>query len=594
MCVANVFPRAGPAGQHADGLAQREIQKRLLRGGEQPPTLLRRRRLQPTTHARHVRHASGLVKTTRDIRRHGRLRVVKHGREHPGRRPRRRPRSPRSPRSPEVRADDIPALEEEIRGLLERARRKRAACLGPTMRATPSVSRSNGRYECPSLRASDCSVCSIAAANRARDRPGLSRGAPRARRTDETSRRERRRARRGSARTRDSVAAPCAAATLCASAGAMPCFSRKAVASRLPRDWSHALLSFAAVLAPTPGHSRSAASASGRPPPERLEHPRAEMRDEFTRGDFSDAGKDAPGEVAQHRVFILGGNLRGVALRTNCVPHFSTSRQSPDMRRFWPSAAEGTCPTTVTIASLVLPFFALRCLYAGRPVRVAVAPIGSASRCELATRTRATVYPLSGLWKVTRRISPTRHAPASGATRAVGGAGRRGSGERSRSLVRAPELERGSGGVRGAWAWGTRAASEAARGGRRGPGPGASARRRSFAPRRGARRRGGEPRGGPGVESRDVAARAGSKAWFGSGRAPDAAATGGAARGLLRRGERGKGARRGTRARRARRRAASAPRIAPEGRRDADAWDASREVTQAAVDSCAVAEPPSM
>ena len=56
----------------------------------------------------------------------------------------------------------------------------------------------------------------------------------------------------------------------------------------------------------------------------------------------------------------------------------------------------------------------------------------------------------------------------------------------------------------------------------------------------------------------------------------------------------GRGARRGTRARRARRRAASAPRIAPEGRRDADAWDASREVTQAAVDSCAVAEPPSM
>ena len=30
----------------------------------------------------------------------------------------------------------------------------------------------------------------------------------------------------------------------------------------------------------------------------RLEHPGAEMRDEFTRGDLSDAGKDAPGEVA--------------------------------------------------------------------------------------------------------------------------------------------------------------------------------------------------------------------------------------------------------------------------------------------------------
>ena len=76
---------------------------------------------------------------------------------------------------------------------------------------------------------------------------------------------------------------------------------------------------------------------------------------------------------------------------------------------------------------------------------------------------------------------------------------------------------------------------------------------------------------------------------------PDAAATGGAARaGCCAAASGGRGARRGTRARRARRRAASAPRIAPEGRRDADAWDASREVTQAAVDSCAVAEPPSM
>ena len=41
----------------------------------------------------------------------------------------------------------------------------------------------------------------------------------------------------------------------------------------------------------------------------------------------------------------------GVAFSTNCVPHFSTSRQSPVISKLAPSAAPGMCPTTVTVAS---------------------------------------------------------------------------------------------------------------------------------------------------------------------------------------------------------------------------------------------------
>ena len=212
----------------------------------------------------------------------------------------------------------------------------------------------------------------------------------------------------------------------------------------------------------------------------------------------------------------------------------------------------------------------------------------------MATRTRATVYPLSGLWKVTpespqpdTRPPPARRARwgARGEERIRGKIQKSRQGPRARARVR--RRPRGLGGGR--------ARRRRRRGGRRGPGPGASARRRSFAPRRGARRRGRRtprrswgsnrarrrrPRGVQGV----VRVRARPRRRRHRRRRARAVAPRRA----------GKGARRGTRARRARRRAASAPRIAPEGRRDADAWDASREVTQAAVDSCAVAEPPSI
>ena len=153
--------------------------------------------------------------------------------------------------------------------------------------------------------------------------------------------------------------------------------------------------------------------------------------------------------------------------------------------------------------------------------------------------------------------------------RGGGRGGRRGSGERSRSLVRAPELERGSGGVRGAWAGDARGVG----GGEGGAGVRGRARRRG---------------GGHSLRAGGAAAReANPAAVLGSNRATSPPARGprrgsgpGAPRRRRHRRRRaravaprraGEGARRGTRARRARRRAASAPRIAPEGRRDADA-----------------------
>ena len=91
------------------------------------------------------------------------------------------------------------------------------------------------------------------------------------------------------------------------------------------------------------------------------------------------------------------------------MPHFSTSRQSPRIRRLRPSAAPGMCPTTVMIVSGALEpppftpdfaggFFGLRRLYLGRPaLGAALAPIGRLATSKDATRTRATVHALSAL-----------------------------------------------------------------------------------------------------------------------------------------------------------------------------------------------------
>ena len=61
--------------------------------------------------------------------------------------------------------------------------------------------------------------------------------------------------------------------------------------------------------------------------------------------------------------------------------------------------------------SALAPFLLLRCLYFGMLLFAAVAPIGRASAWEFETRSLATVHWLSGLWKVTRRISPLSVSP---------------------------------------------------------------------------------------------------------------------------------------------------------------------------------------
>ena len=188
----------------------------------------------------------------------------------------------------------------------------------------------------------------------------------------------------------------------------------------------------------------------------------------------------------------------GVASRTNCVPHFSTSRQSPGVG---PETALTYRAVRVRRQSLRLFGLALLRLAAvcttGRPVRRRWHRAGARRGANWRRGRLTTVYPLSRLWERTPTSPQPDTRPAPRDARG-GGRGRRGSGERSGSLVRAPELERGSGGVRGAWAGGTRAASEAARG-RRGPGPGARRRGGGRSLRAGgARRRGRGRRGGPG------------------------------------------------------------------------------------------------
>ena len=81
------------------------------------------------------------------------------------------------------------------------------------------------------------------------------------------------------------------------------------------------------------------------------------------------------------------------------MPHFSTSRQSPVISRFVPSAAPGMCPTTVTVASRAAAppfpprprFVYLRYFEPSPPPGAAVAPMGREATSADATRTRATV-----------------------------------------------------------------------------------------------------------------------------------------------------------------------------------------------------------
>ena len=202
---------------------------------------------------------------------------------------------------------------------------------------------------------------------------------------------------KGSARTRAWVSAPCAAATRCASAGATPCFSRNSAASLRPRESPQAPASFAAVFAPTPGHSRSRRSASGASKAANTSTPKCATS--LAAVAFPTPGSAPPARYRSIASSSAGATSSGAQFSTNCVPHFSTSRQSPVISRLVPSAAPGMCPTTVTVASradaspfpprprfLYLPY-----LEPSPPPGTAVAPTGRDATSAAATRTRATV-----------------------------------------------------------------------------------------------------------------------------------------------------------------------------------------------------------
>ena len=77
----------------------------------------------------------------------------------------------------------------------------------------------------------------------------------------------------------------------------------------------------------------------------------AEVRHQLGGGGLPDARSAAPPAGTVARVLVRGRARLGVQLSRRCVPHFSTSRQSPVISRLVPSAAPGMCPTAVTVAS---------------------------------------------------------------------------------------------------------------------------------------------------------------------------------------------------------------------------------------------------
>ena len=148
---------ARPAGEYADGLAQRQVQKRFLRGRQQPPALLaaaacshRRTRARPA-HAR-PREPS------RDVPRHRGFRVGERRRRDDARPPKRRAVDESSDAvsttgsgavSPKcidqiLRHGDVPAAQKHVRRRLERAWPKGPELPRAHQPATPSASFANG------------------------------------------------------------------------------------------------------------------------------------------------------------------------------------------------------------------------------------------------------------------------------------------------------------------------------------------------------------------------------------------------------------------------------------------------------------------
>ena len=199
------------------------------------------------------------------------------------------------------------------------------------------------------------------------------------------------------------------------------------MASRRPLVSSQLPLSFSAVFLPIPGQSMRSDTASGESKTSNVLAPK--WLTSLPAVTLPTPGRAPPARYRRMASSSCGTTSMGVADSWNCMPHLSTSRHSPHISRNCPSATPGMLPTTVTTLSALAPFLLLRCLYFGMLLFcVAVAPMGSWSTWDLDTRSLATVHWLSGLWKVTRRISPLRVSPLGGAGvcvwRGGGGGGR--------------------------------------------------------------------------------------------------------------------------------------------------------------------------
>mmetsp|Transcript_2717 Transcript_2717/g.11633 ORF Transcript_2717/g.11633 Transcript_2717/m.11633 type:complete len:379 (+) Transcript_2717:406-1542(+) len=205
--------------------------------------------------------------------------------------------------------------------------RSDANCCEPSTRPTPSFMCAHGTYTCPSLTAVDCKTCSIAAASRAGSSGFLPSLAARASHRWKVAPRTPVIDPNGSARTRSSVLVPCCAATLCASAGATPCRSRKTMASRRPRVSSQLPLSFSAVFLPMPGQVTRSATASGESKTSKVLAPKCDTS--LPAVTLPTPGRAPPARYRRMASSSCGVTSTGVALSWNCMPHLSTSRHSP-------------------------------------------------------------------------------------------------------------------------------------------------------------------------------------------------------------------------------------------------------------------------
>lgn len=117
---------------------------------------------------------------------------------------------------------------------------------------------------------------------------------------------------------------------------------------------SQFFFSFSAVFAPTPGHRVSSRVASGESNTSNVLAPKCVTS--LSAVTFPHPGSAPPERYRSIAGSSVGGaSSSGEAFKTNCVPHFSSSRQSPVSLRFRPSATLGMYPVIVITASFAPP-----------------------------------------------------------------------------------------------------------------------------------------------------------------------------------------------------------------------------------------------